>query len=71
MTDRSGNLNAIEAVDLGLTCKIPYIIPCHYDLFAFNTADVNEFISIAKAKQQGYLVLDLGGKCCGKEFLGA
>jgi len=67
----SGNLNASEAVDLGLACKIPYIIPCHYDLFAFNTADVNEFISIAKAKQQGYLVLDLGGKCCGKEFLGA
>lgn len=67
----SGNLNAIEAIDLGLACKIPYIIPCHYDLFAFNTADVNEFISIAKAKQQGYLVLDLGGKCCGKEFLGA
>lgn len=64
----SGNLNAIEAIDLGLACKIPYIIPCHYDLFAFNTADVNEFISIAKAKQQGYLVLDLGGKCCGKEI---
>ena len=67
----AGNLNAIEAVDLGLACKIPYIIPCHYDLFAFNTADVSEFISIAKAKQQGYLVLDLGGKCCGKEILGS
>ena len=67
----AGNLNAIEAVDLGLACKIPYIIPCHYDLFAFNTADVNEFISIAKAKQQGYLVLELGGKCCGKEILGS
>lgn len=65
----SGNLNAVEAIDLGLACKIPYIIPCHYDLFAFNTADVNEFIAIAKAKQQGYLVLDLGGKCCGKEIL--
>lgn len=65
----SGNLNASEAVDLGLACKIPYIIPCHYDLFAFNTADVNEFIAIAKAKQQGYLVLDLGGKCNGKEIV--
>ncbi len=65
----SGNLNASEAVDLGLACKIPYIIPCHYDLFAFNTADVNEFITIAKAKKQGYLVLDLGGKCSGKEIV--
>lgn len=65
----SGNLNASEAVDLGLACKIPYIIPCHYDLFAFNTADVNGFITIAKAKKQGYLVLDLGGKCSGKEIV--
>ncbi len=65
----AGNLNAVEAVNLALACKIPYVIPCHYDLFAFNTADVNEFIAIAKAKQQGYLVLDLGGKCSGKEIV--
>jgi L-ascorbate metabolism protein UlaG (beta-lactamase superfamily) len=64
----AGNLNAEEAVDLAKSCNIPYVIPCHYDLFAFNTADVNEFINIAKAKQQGYVVLNLGGKWTGKEL---
>ncbi len=64
----AGNLNAEEAVNLAKSCNIPYVIPCHYDLFAFNTADVNEFINIAKAKQQGYVVLNLGGKWTGKEL---
>jgi L-ascorbate metabolism protein UlaG (beta-lactamase superfamily) len=64
----AGNLNAEEAVNVAKTCNIPYVIPCHYDLFAFNTADVNEFINIAKAKQQGYLVLNLGGKWSSKEL---
>lgn len=65
----AGNLNAEEAVDLAKVCKIPFVIPCHYDLFAFNTADVNDFMNIAKKKEQGYLVMDLGGKCCGKELI--
>ncbi|MEY2812118.1 MAG: hypothetical protein RI991_1113 [Bacteroidota bacterium] len=64
----AGNLNAEESVDLAKSCNIPYVIPCHYDLFAFNTADVNEFINIAKAKKQGYVVLNLGGKWTGKEL---
>lgn len=64
----AGNLNAEEAVNLAKSCNIPYVIPCHYDLFAFNTADVNEFINIAKEKQQGYIVLNLGGKWTGKEI---
>jgi L-ascorbate metabolism protein UlaG (beta-lactamase superfamily) len=58
----AGNLNAEEAVALGKKCHIPVVIPCHYDLFAFNTADVNQFISIAKRSYQGYCVLELGGK---------
>ena len=65
----AGNLNAEEAIKLALASKIMYVIPCHYDLFAFNTADVNEFIAIANEKKQGYLVLNLGGKCSGKEIL--
>ena len=64
----AGNLNAKEAVTLAKKCKIPFVIPCHYDLFAFNTADVNEFISIAREMEQPYLVLELGGKCAGKEL---
>jgi L-ascorbate metabolism protein UlaG (beta-lactamase superfamily) len=64
----AGNLNAQEAIQLAKSCKIPMIVPCHYDLFAFNTADVNEFISFAKSAEQPYLVLGLGGKLCGKEL---
>ena len=64
----AGNLNAKEAVTLAKKCKIPFVVTCHYDLFAFNTADVNEFISIARDMEQHYLVLELGGKCAGKEL---
>ena len=65
----AGNLNASEAVSLTKACKIPVVIPCHYDLFAFNTANVNEFISIAQEMQQRFVVLDPGGKISGKELL--
>ncbi|MEY2835635.1 MAG: hypothetical protein RLZZ557_1297, partial [Bacteroidota bacterium] len=44
----AGNLDADEAIGLAKACDIPLVIPCHYDLFAFNTADVNHFISKAK-----------------------
>jgi L-ascorbate metabolism protein UlaG (beta-lactamase superfamily) len=64
----AGNLNAHEAIQLAKSCGIPMIIPCHYDLFAFNTADVNEFVSLAKSAEQPYLVLGLGGKLCGNEL---
>jgi L-ascorbate metabolism protein UlaG (beta-lactamase superfamily) len=64
----AGNLNAEEAIGLAKKCGIQYVVPCHYDLFAFNTADVNTFISIAKKMAQPYLVLDLGGKISSQEL---
>lgn len=64
----AGNLNAEEAVRLAKRCGIPLIIPCHYDLFEFNTADVNEFIQIANDQQQRYCVLELGGKLSSTEI---
>jgi L-ascorbate metabolism protein UlaG (beta-lactamase superfamily) len=65
----AGNLNADEAIDLALNCSIPLMIPCHYDLFAFNTANVEEFMQKAAAKKQKYCVLELGGKLSSKELL--
>lgn len=65
----AGNLNAKEAIDLSKKCAIPYVIPCHYDLFDFNTADINDFIAIAKSAGQAYLILNLGGKCSGRELI--
>jgi L-ascorbate metabolism protein UlaG (beta-lactamase superfamily) len=64
----AGNLNAAEAVALGKKCNIPVVIPCHYDLFAFNTADVNEFIAEAQQSSQGYCVLQLGGRFSSNEI---
>ncbi len=58
----AGNLNSAEAVELGLAINAGYVIPCHYDMFTFNTADVNEFVAEAKGKGQKYKVL-LGGEC--------
>ncbi len=56
----AGNLNSKEAVELGKSIGAKYVIPCHYDLFSFNTADVNDFIFEAKEKVQGYKVLTGG-----------
>lgn len=57
----AGNLDSKEAVALGRSIGAKYVIPCHYDLFSFNTADVNDFILEAEEKEQGYKVL-AGGK---------
>jgi len=43
----AGNLNAAEAVQLAKKCGIQCIVPCHYDLFAFNTANVNAVMKAA------------------------
>ncbi|NBO58932.1 MAG: MBL fold metallo-hydrolase [Chitinophagia bacterium] len=58
----AGNLNAEEAVKLSKQCNFQIVIPCHYDLFEFNTADVNEFIQAAKQTEQRFCILELGGK---------
>jgi len=53
---------------LAKKCNIKVLIPCHYDLFAFNTADVNQFIQAAKKSEQKYCVLELGGKFSSSEI---
>ncbi len=56
----AGNLNAEQAVDLGKQIGAKLVIPCHYDMFTFNTADPDEFAQIAEAKGQPYKVLESG-----------
>ena len=38
------------------------VIPCHYDMFTFNTADASDFKVEAQKSQQKFKVL-LGGEC--------
>lgn len=56
----AGNLNCEEAARLGKEINAKLVIPHHYDLFKFNTADPKDFESEAKQISQPYKVLQLG-----------
>ena len=53
----AGNLDCREAAKLGKAIAAKWIIPCHYDMFTFNTADVNDFVKEAQKINQPYKVL--------------
>lgn len=54
------NMNAEEAVTLAGQIGHPLVIPHHYDMFTFNTADVSHFAALAEARQQPFRVLRPG-----------
>ena len=58
----AGNLDSTEAAALGKAIAAGCVIPCHYDLFHFNTADVDEFAREAGKTDQPYKVLIGGGR---------
>ena len=58
----AGNLNCEEAARLGKAIGARRVIPCHYDMFEFNTADVNDFVRVAQKLSQRYKVLRGGEK---------
>jgi L-ascorbate metabolism protein UlaG (beta-lactamase superfamily) len=53
----AGNLNSREAAALGKAIGAKCVIPCHYDMFEFNSADVNDFRKEADKAGIGYAVL--------------
>ena len=57
----AGNLSAEEAAWLGKEIEASIVIPCHYDMFTFNTADPKEFEEEAKKIGQPYRILEIGG----------
>ena len=56
----AGNLNTKEAAELGKAINTRVLIPCHSDMFTFNTADVNEFVAEARKVKQDFVVLKGG-----------
>lgn len=56
----AGNLNCEEAAQLGKEIHAKLVIPHHYDLFKFNTADPQDFENEAKRLSQSYKILQLG-----------
>ena len=57
----AGNFDSIEAVTLAKAIGAKMVMPCHYDMFAFNTADPAEFAAEAERVNQPYKVLEQGG----------
>lgn len=60
----AGNLDGREAALLAKAIHANCVIPCHYDMFLFNTADVQVFEAEAKKIQQPYRVLSGGEMYC-------
>jgi len=56
----AGNLNGSEAAHLAKSMAARLVIPCHYEMFAFNTADPTEFIQVSNSISQVCRVLRCG-----------
>lgn len=56
----AGNLNGREAAMLGKEIGAGLVIPCHYEMFEFNTASPDEFVRTAQELNQPYRVLRAG-----------
>ena len=56
----AGNLNGQEAVTLAQEIGARIVIPCHYEMFEFNTASTDEFVRAARERGQRYQVLRAG-----------
>ncbi len=56
----AGNLWGREAAQLAHHAGIRKVIPCHYEMFEFNTASPDEFIEHCRAIGQEYVVLRNG-----------
>jgi L-ascorbate metabolism protein UlaG (beta-lactamase superfamily) len=59
----AGNLSGAEAAQLAFDSKVRLVIPCHYQMFQFNSATPEEFIQTAQQLSQAYHVLG-----CGQRF---
>ena len=56
----AGNLNGREAATLAKEIGASVVIPCHYEMFEFNTASTDEFVAAARELNQPYRVLRAG-----------
>jgi L-ascorbate metabolism protein UlaG (beta-lactamase superfamily) len=58
-----GNLSGAEAAQLARRMGARLAVPCHYDMFEFNTVDPSEFCTAAAACGQPCVILSVGGRC--------
>ncbi|HEX9387566.1 MAG TPA: MBL fold metallo-hydrolase [Anaerolineales bacterium] len=55
-----GNFTAEEAANLGKQIDAGLIIPCHYEMFEFNTISPHQFVKAAEEMGQKYRLLKCG-----------
>lgn len=58
----AGNMFGDEAAQLAHECGFKLVIPCHYDMFQFNTESPDLFVQTCKSLSQDYRVLECGQK---------
>ncbi|MFM7604904.1 MAG: MBL fold metallo-hydrolase [Prosthecobacter sp.] len=56
----AGNLNGTEAAALAKAIGARLVIPCHYDMFEFNTETLDEFVAACGRLQQAHRVMRCG-----------
>jgi L-ascorbate metabolism protein UlaG (beta-lactamase superfamily) len=56
----AGNMNGPEAARLAKEIGARLVIPCHYEMFEFNTASPDEFVAEAESIGQPYRLLAAG-----------
>jgi L-ascorbate metabolism protein UlaG (beta-lactamase superfamily) len=61
----AGNLDGAEAARLGKDLRAGLVIPCHYEMFEFNTASPELFVGAAEEVGQPYRVLRAGERWSG------
>jgi L-ascorbate metabolism protein UlaG (beta-lactamase superfamily) len=58
----AGNLDGSQAADLAHMIRADVVIPCHYDMFEFNTAAPDQFVSACERLKQDYRILRNGDR---------
>jgi L-ascorbate metabolism protein UlaG (beta-lactamase superfamily) len=56
----AGNLNGRESALLAKTMGAKLVVPCHYEMFEFNTTSTDEFVDEASRIGQSYRLLRAG-----------
>ncbi len=64
----AGNLNGREAAELGRDIRARCVIPCHYEMFEFNTASPAEFVAPARELNVPFRVLRAGERWSSREL---
>ena len=64
----SGNLDGSQAVWLAQQIGAKLVIPCHYEMFEFNTVSPNLFVIEAKKQRQNYCLLKCGERFSSKKI---